>query len=90
MVTLRCEDRLEAVVFNKYGYGTDRDYEINVEDCFQGYNTRGFIARIKRAWAAFTAKPMIYTGIFCKDSEKMRKFLTDCLALVDEEVQDVE
>ena len=86
-VYLRCDDGAEAVVFNRYIYDGDYEdsYEINVEDCFCGYNTRGFIARIKRACAAFIAKPVIYTGVFTDDKTKMRKFLEDCLAVLDEQ-----
>lgn len=95
-VVLRCEDGQEAVVFSKYTFksimkltdGTvklDDSYEIMVEDNYVGGDYKGFFGRIKRAWRAFTAKSVIYTGIYCEDKEKMRKFLTDCLALIDEE-----
>lgn len=86
-ITLRCEDNQEAVVFNKYEYGKDysTDFEINVEDNYVGKSYRGLFGRIKRAWAMFVDKPVVYTGIYCEDKEKMKKFLTDCLALIDEE-----
>ena len=85
-VTLRCDDGAEAVVFSRYIYGDgyEDSFEINVEDSFCGYTTKGLIARFKRAWAAFIAKPVIYTGVFSDDKNKMRKFLTDCLAVLDE------
>ena len=85
-VTLRCKDNQEAVVFNKYEYGGDysADFEINVEDSYVGKSYKGFFGRIKRAWTAFIAKPVVYTGVFCGDKEKMRKFLNDCLSLIDE------
>lgn len=86
-ITLRCEDNQEAVVFNKYEYGKDysTDFEINVEDNYVGKSYRGLFGRIKRAWAMFVDEPVVYTGIYCEDKEKMKKFLTDCLALIDEE-----
>lgn len=48
-----------------------------VDDC------KRFLGRIKRAWRAFTDKPVVYTGIYCRDERKMRQFLSDCLALID-------
>lgn len=86
-VTLRCKDNAEAVVFNRYKYDGDysTDYEINVEDSYIGGEYKGFFGRIKRAWAMFKAEPVAYTGIYCEDKEKMRKFLVNCLELIDEE-----
>ena len=95
-VTLRCDDKAEACVFSRYDHKPimnlpdgmvkrDTDYEMTIEDSYIGGDYKGFFGRIKRAWRAFTAKPVVYTGIYCEDKEKMKKFLTDCLALIDEE-----
>lgn len=94
-ITLRCEDGAEAVVFSKYTYKNliytkdkpmsvekEIDYEFTVEDSYAGGNYKGFFGRIKRAWRAFWDKPVVYTGIYCRDKDKMRKFLYDCLDLV--------
>lgn len=102
-ITLRCEDGAEAVVFTKYTFKTlvnnsngkdtiesDINYEINVEDSYIGGYYKGFFGRIKRAWRAFWDKPVVYTGIYCEDKEKMRKFLINCLDLIDEnDVKDI-
>lgn len=93
-ITLRCEDGAEAVVFTKYVYnpivGNNIDYEITIEDSYTGGDYRGFFGRIKRAWRAFWDKPVVYTGIYCEDKDKMRKFLCDCLDLIDEnDVKDI-
>jgi hypothetical protein len=83
-VTLRCLDGAEAVVFAKYYYNNLKpDYEIAVEDCYIGGEYKGFFGRLKRAWRAFIDKPVTYTGIYTDDKEKIRKFLTDSLALLD-------
>ena len=93
-ITLRCEDGQEAVVFSKYTYKgimklTDGEvklndgYEIMIEDSYVGGEYKGFFGRIRRAWRALRAKPVNYTGIYCEDKDKMRKFLTDCLEFVD-------
>ena len=91
-IILRCEDGQEAAVFTKYTFNTmyinpdeqEFNYEIMIEDSYVGGEYKGFLGRIKRAWRAFTAKPVVYTGIYIEDKDKMRKFLTDCLALIDE------
>ena len=94
-ITLRCEDGAEAVVFTKYIYSTvcsraaivDPDsisYEITIEDSYTSGDYKGFFGRIKRAWKAFWDKPVVYTGIYCEDKDTMRKFLYDCLDLVND------
>lgn len=94
-ITLRCEDGAEAVVFSKYTFKSlnahspnliikDINYEFTIEDSYVGGDYKGFFGRIKRAWRAFTDKPVVYTGIYCEDKNKMRKFLTNCLYLIDE------
>lgn len=94
-VTLRCDDGAEAAVFTKYHFRTmycnsnksgikdDFNYEICIEDDYVGGEYKGFFGRIKRAWRAFWSKPVVYTGIYTEDKEKMRKFLVDCLELID-------
>ena len=83
-ITLRCEDGAEAVVFTKYTHHIlDIDYEICVQDDYTGGDYKGFLGRIRRAWRAFWDKPVVYTGIYCKDETKMKYFLWDCLDLVD-------
>ena len=92
-VTLRCDDGAEAIVFTRYEYAPkytpddiieDIDYEISIEDSYTGGDYRGFFGRLKRAWQAFIDKPVMYTGIYTQDKEKMRQFLVDCLNLIDE------
>lgn len=94
-VTLRCTDNAEAVVFTKYIYKAysvdelnpifDIDFDISIEDSYIGGDYKGLFGRFKRAWRAFIGKPVVYTGIYCEDKEKMRKFLTECLDLVNKE-----
>ena len=94
-ITLRCDDKAEACVFARYDckpimkltdgvVGGDTNYEITIEDSYIGGDYKGFFGRIKRAWKAFTDKPVVYTGIYCEDKDKMKKFLTDCLALIND------
>ena len=94
-ITLRCEDGQEAVIFSKYSFMSrectlesfaikdEVNYEIMFEDSYIGGDYKGLFGRIKRAWKAFWDKPVVYTGIYCEDKDKMRKFLTDCIELVD-------
>lgn len=84
-IYLRCEDNAETVVFSRYDWTDgDTDYEINVEDSYCGGDYMGIKGRFKRAWKAFWAKPVYYTGVFCSDKERMEKFLRDCLDLMEE------
>ena len=84
-VTLRCDDGAEAIVFSKYTYtyANNISYDISVEDSYIGGEYKGFFGRLKRAWRAFIDKPVTYTGMCTDDKEKIRKFLTDSLALLD-------
>jgi hypothetical protein len=89
-VQLRCDDKQEAVVFTQYNYGgSDISYEITVEDSYIGGDYQGLFGRFKRAWRAFTGKPVCYTGIFTEDSDKMQKFLKDCLAVMETRSTDI-
>ena len=89
-VYLRCVDHAEMAVFTKFDWGFDgkeRDinYELTIEDSYCGGDYMGIKGRFKRAWKAFWAKPLCYTGVYCEDKGKMKKFLTDCLELINEE-----
>lgn len=96
-VNLRCDDGAEAVVFKKYNFRTmycnsnefgvkdSFSYEISIEDDYIGGEYKGFFGRIKRAWKAFWDKPVVYTGMYTEDKDKMRKFLCDCLDLIDKD-----
>ena len=65
-VELRCDDRAELLVFNRYDYEPtytpdsierDIDYEINIEDSYCGARCNRFV----RAWKAFWGKPIYYS-----------------------------
>lgn len=79
---IRCDDRAETVVFTKYSYDGDADYEITIEDSYCSGDYMGISGRLKRAWKAFWAKPIYHTGIYVGDEDRIRKFLEDCLNLV--------
>lgn len=83
-ITLRCDDYAEACVFTKYYYDNlDVSYEMTFEDSYVGGDYTGFFGRLKRAWKAFTGTPVHYTGVYIDDKNKMKKFLVDCLELID-------
>lgn len=85
-VTLRREDGFETIVFTKYIFKDEIDYDMSFEDSYiGGHPYKSFFGRLKRAWKAFCDKPVVYTSIYCEDKNKMRKFLTDCLELIDED-----
>lgn len=85
-VYLRCEDNAEMVVFSEYRWENDEDeidYEFTIEDSYCGGDYMGITGRFKRAWKAFWAKPIFYTGIYCEDKEHVKRFLKDCLNLIE-------
>ena len=85
-VTLRCEDNAETVEFCKYKYlDGEINYEINIVDSYCGHDLMGIKNRFKRAWKAFWAKPICYTGVYVEDPSRMKTFIEDCLALLNEE-----
>ncbi len=85
-VCLRCDDHAECVVFSKFNFEDDDiDYEISIEDSYCRSDYMGIKGRFKRAWHAFWAKPIYYNSIYCMDGQRMRKFLEDCLSLMDED-----
>ena len=89
-ITLRCRCGLEAAVFTKYlHYDGDVSFELTIEDSYIGGDYKGFFGRIRRAWGAFWSKPVVYTGIYYEEHSTVRKFLTDCLDLVDKK-EDIE
>lgn len=84
-VYLRCDDYAENLVFKQYefDYG-DIDFEISIEDSYCGGDYMGIKGRFKRAWKAFFAKPVCYTGIYVNSRERVREFFMACLALIGE------
>lgn len=86
-IYLRCSDNAETVVFTRYDWdfknGHETDFEINIEDAYCGGDYMGITGRFKRAWKAFWAKPVYYAGVYCEDTEQMRNFLNECLALTE-------
>ena len=88
-VELRCDDRAENLVFTRYEYKPTAmdhdpsifyDYEINLEDSYCRTRCNRFV----RAWKAFLGKPIYYSGIYTSDKRKVKKWLKDCLKLVNE------
>lgn len=84
-IFFRCDDKAETVVFNQWIWDEDDiNYEITIEDSYCGGDYMGIKGRFKRAWKAFFAKPLCYTGVFTEDGKRMKKFLKDCLELMEE------
>lgn len=88
-IYLRCKDNAETVVFTKYIWKDGLiDYELSIEDSYCGGDYMGITGRFKRAWRAFWSKPVCYTGVYCEDEKRVKKFLNDCLDLLEERVGD--
>ena len=85
-VSLRCLDHAEVAVFTRYDWDDgDKNFEISIEDSYCGGDFMGIAGRFKRAWRAFWARPICYNSVYCEDETRMRKFLEDCLNLMNED-----
>lgn len=84
-IFLKCDCHAETAVFStfKWDYDSSTDYELSIEDAYCCNDYMGVKGRLKRAWKAFWAKPIVYNSIYIQDKERMRKFLQDCLELMD-------
>ena len=76
-VEMRCDDRAENLVFSCDNYD---GYDITIEDSYCGPRYNRFV----RAWKAFWGKPIYYSGVYTEDKEKVKRWLLDCLHLVNE------
>lgn len=87
-VAIRREDHAECVVFTRHKRDDgDTWYEINVEDSYCGGRSYSCLfGRIKRAWKAFLASPIYYSGICVNDAFRIKRFLVECLDIVNEEI----
>lgn len=84
-VNMRCDCCAEMAAFIRHDWiHNDVSYELTIEDAYCGGDYMGIMGRFKRAWKAFWAKPIYYSGVYCDDAKRMRKFLEDCLSLMDE------
>ena len=84
-VNMRCDCCAEMASFIRHDWDyQDIDYELTIADSYCGGDYMGIKGRFKRAWKAFWAKPVYYSGVYCQDGQRMRKFLEDCLQLMDE------
>lgn len=85
-VNMRCDCHAEMASFFRHNWGNGEvDYELTIEDAYCGGDYMGIKGRFKRAWHAFWAKPVYYSGVYCQDGGRMRKFLEDCLSLMEED-----
>jgi hypothetical protein len=84
-VNMRCDCHAEMVSLLRFDWEhSDHYYELNIEDAYCGGDHMGIKGRFKRAWKAFLGKPIYYSGVCCEDGKRMRKFLEDCLSLLEE------
>ena len=85
-VHIRCDCYSEMASFIRHDWKHETpNYELTIEDAYCGGDYMGIKGRFKRAWNAFWGKPIYYTGVYCEDSHRMRKFLEDCLSLMDKD-----
>lgn len=84
-VNMRCDCCAEMVTFIRHNWeNSNPSYELTIEDAYCGGDYMGIKGRFKRAWRAFWAKPVYYSGVYCEDSTRMREFLQGCRDLMNE------
>lgn len=84
-VNMRCDCCAEMATFLRHDWEyRDVSYELTIEDAYCGGDYMGIKGRFKRAWRAFWAKPVYYSSVYCEDGNRMKKFLEDCLNLMNE------
>lgn len=76
-VEMRCVDSAENLVFTRYD---SEHYEIALEDSYCRTRCNRFV----RAWKAFCGKPIYYSSVYTDDKEKVKRWLNNCLKLVNE------
>lgn len=83
---LNCQDDCTTLKFSKdtelvehpiYSFEFLSDYLGEERHC-----GNSLLKRFKRAWKAFTDKPIWYAEVLVTDKEKCVKFLEDCLSMV--------
>ena len=84
-VFLKCDCHAETAVFTRFDWNSidKTDYEISIEDSYCGGDYMGIKGRFKRAWKAFFAKPIVYNAISIQDPDRIKKFLQECLELIE-------
>ena len=76
---LRSDDRSENLVFTKICLNAKNTwYEFCVEDAYCSGEYFGLKGRFKRAWHAFFAKPISYTGMIIQDKDRLETFFSEC------------
>lgn len=86
-IFLKCDCHEETAVFTRFNWDfkeeEDVDYELSIEDAYCCNDYMGIKNRFKRAWHAFWAKPICYNSVYIGDKERVKKFLEDCLELIE-------
>lgn len=84
-IFLKCDCHAETAVFTRFQWDYDgsTDYELSIEDAYCCGDYMGIKGRFKRAWKAFWGKPIIYSEIYIHEHERIKKFLQDCLEMIE-------
>ena len=85
-VSIRCDDMAENLVVIRHIWDDgDTWCAITIEDSYLGSGKyRGVLGRIKHAWCVLTGRPVSYAEIIVNDLSKMRKFLENCILMIDD------
>ena len=80
-----CNDHCGMLVFDRTIWAKDDELlEFSFMDSYigrRGY--QGLFGRLRRAWHALVSKPLYHAGIVIVEKERARKFLEECLDILD-------
>lgn len=80
-----CDDHAELLSFERTIWTKDDELlEFSIKDSYIGSRQyQGLLGRFRRAWHAFIAKPIYYTGVVVMEKDRARTFLNECIAILD-------
>ena len=80
-----CNDHCGMLVFDRTIWAKDDELlEFSFMDSYIGRREyQGLFGRLRRAWHALVSKPLYYAGIVIVEKERARKFLEECLDILD-------
>ena len=80
-----CNDHCGMLVFDRTIWAKDDELlEFSFMDSYiERREYQGLFGRLRRAWHALVSKPLYYTGIVIVEKERARKFLEECLDILD-------
>lgn len=83
--SILCDDLAEMLVFNRIIMGDEHELaEFSIMDSSVVKNEfNGVLGRLRRGWRAFREQPIFYAQVVVSDSERAKRFLKECIDILD-------